>query len=52
VKAIQDAGAATEAELEKVDAEVKAMAEEAASFALASPLPDGSTVTAHVYSEG
>jgi 2-oxoisovalerate dehydrogenase E1 component len=38
-------------DLEKVDAEVKAMVEEAAEFALASPLPTPGTVMDHVYSE-
>ena len=38
-------------ELERVDAEVKAMVEEAAEFALASPLPPPGTVMDHVYSE-
>jgi len=41
--------AATEAALEKIDAEVKAMVEEAAAFALASPLPQAGTVLDHVY---
>ena len=41
--------AATEAALEKSDAEVKAMVEEAAAFALASPLPQAGTVLDHVY---
>jgi 2-oxoisovalerate dehydrogenase E1 component len=39
------------AELDRIDAELKALVEEAASFALASPLPDPSTVLDHVYSE-
>jgi 2-oxoisovalerate dehydrogenase E1 component len=39
------------AELEQIDAEVKAMAEEAATFALNSPMPDPSSVADHVYSE-
>jgi 2-oxoisovalerate dehydrogenase E1 component len=39
------------AELERIDAELKAAVEEAAAFALASPLPDPSTVLDHVYSE-
>ncbi|MBC8447764.1 MAG: dehydrogenase E1 component subunit alpha/beta [Chloroflexi bacterium] len=44
-------GSATEAELEAIDAETKAEAEEATKFAEASPMPDPATVTAHVYSE-
>ncbi len=46
-----DGGTATAAELQQIDAEVKAMAEEAAAFALNSPLPEPASVTAHVYSE-
>jgi 2-oxoisovalerate dehydrogenase E1 component len=45
-----EAGSATTAELEQVDAEVKAMAEEAAAFALNSPLPEPASVINHVYS--
>jgi 2-oxoisovalerate dehydrogenase E1 component len=39
-----------QAEMDRVDAELKATVEEAASFALASPLPDASAVMDHVYS--
>jgi TPP-dependent pyruvate/acetoin dehydrogenase alpha subunit len=46
------AGAATQADLEAVDAEVKALVEEASAFALSSQMPDASTVTRYVYSEG
>ncbi len=49
--AIVDAGIATGEELGSIDAGAKAAAEEAASFALASPLPEGATVMQHVYSE-
>jgi len=45
-----DPGAKTA--LEAIDAEVKAMVEEAAAFALASPLPPAGTVLDHVYAEG
>ena len=41
---------ATQAELDQIDAEVKAVVEEAAAFALNSPMPDAATVTDHVYS--
>ena len=44
--------AATRSALDEIDAEVKALAEEAASFALASPLPEAASVMDHVYSEG
>ncbi len=47
-----DRGVATTAELEQLDAEVKAIAEDAATFALNSPLPEATTVMAHVYSAG
>jgi 2-oxoisovalerate dehydrogenase E1 component len=40
------------AELEGIDAEIRATMEEAAAFALASPLPEARTVLDHVYSEG
>jgi len=46
------AEAATQADLEAVDAEVKALVEEASAFALSSQMPDPSTVTRYVYSEG
>jgi 2-oxoisovalerate dehydrogenase E1 component len=46
-----DLGTATQAELEQIAAEVKAVAEEAATFALNSPLPEPASVVAHVYSE-
>jgi 2-oxoisovalerate dehydrogenase E1 component len=45
-----DRGVATQAELDQLDAEVKAIAEDAATFALNSPMPEAATVTAHVYS--
>lgn len=41
---------ATQAELERIDAEVRATAEEAAAFALNSPMPNPATVTDYVYS--
>ncbi len=46
-----DRGPATPAELEQIEAEVKATIEEAAAFALNSPLPEPASVVAHVYSE-
>ncbi len=45
-----DNGVATPTELEQIDAEVRATAEEAATFALASSMPDPATVTDYVYS--
>jgi TPP-dependent pyruvate/acetoin dehydrogenase alpha subunit len=48
---IVNAGSASAAELEQIEAEVKAIAEEAAAFALNSPLPEPDSVAAHVYSE-
>lgn len=45
-----DSGTATQAELEQIDAEIKTGAEEAAVFALSSPMPDPATVTDYVYS--
>ena len=45
-------GVATQAELDQVDAEVKAIVEDAAAFALNSPMPEPATVTEHVYSAG
>jgi TPP-dependent pyruvate/acetoin dehydrogenase alpha subunit len=39
----------TQAELDQIDAETKAVAEDAATFALNSPLPVPATVTDHVY---
>ena len=54
IKAFQarvvDSGVASQAELEQIDAEVKATAEEAVTFALNSPMPEPASVTAHVYS--
>jgi TPP-dependent pyruvate/acetoin dehydrogenase alpha subunit len=41
---------ATQADLDLVDAEVKATIEEAAQFALSSPTPDPATVANHLYS--
>ncbi len=48
--AARQRGAATQADLDQIEAEVKALVEEAAAFALNSPLPDPATVTDHVYS--
>jgi 2-oxoisovalerate dehydrogenase E1 component len=45
-----EAGTATQAELGQIDADVKAMAEEAAAFAVNSPMPEPASVAAHVYS--
>ncbi len=44
-------GSAAEAELASIEAEVKALAEEAGRFAEASPLPDPATVSQHVFCE-
>ena len=41
---------ATQADLDLIDAEVKATIEEAAQFALSSPAPDPATVANHLYS--
>lgn len=49
--ALVERGIATDAELDALEAEAKAVAEEAAAFAEASPMPDPETVTHHVYSE-
>jgi len=43
-------GSATEAELDQIDAEVKALITEAVAFAERSPLPDPATVADHIYS--
>jgi 2-oxoisovalerate dehydrogenase E1 component len=43
-------GAASRAELDALDAEVRAVAEDAAAFALASPMPEPASVADHVYS--
>jgi len=40
---------ATEAELDQVDSEIKALVAEAAAFAESSPMPDPATVAEHVY---
>jgi len=48
---VVEGGSVTLAELEQLDADVKAIAEEAATFALNSPLPEPASVAAHVYSE-
>jgi 2-oxoisovalerate dehydrogenase E1 component len=45
-------GVATQAELDQMDAQVRAIVEEAATFAVNSPLPEPATVTEHVYSVG
>jgi TPP-dependent pyruvate/acetoin dehydrogenase alpha subunit len=47
---LSEEGVATRADLDQIEAEVKALVEEATTFALNSPLPDPSTVTDHVYS--
>ena len=44
-------GSATEVELAAIDAEVKALIDEAGKFAETSPMPDPATVTQHVYAE-
>jgi 2-oxoisovalerate dehydrogenase E1 component len=44
-------GSATEDELAVIDAEIKALVDEAARFAEASPMPDPTTVSQHVYCE-
>ncbi len=44
-------GTAAEADLDAIDAEIKALVEEAGKFAEASPMPDPATVSRHVYSE-
>lgn len=43
-------GAATQAEIDQIGTEVKAIAEDAATFALSSPMPEPATVIDHVYS--
>ncbi len=45
-------GVATQAELDQMDAQVRAIVEEAATFALNSPMPEPATVTEYVYSVG
>jgi 2-oxoisovalerate dehydrogenase E1 component len=42
-------GSLTEAELDSLDAEIKALVDEAGRFAETSPLPDPATVAEHVY---
>lgn len=44
-------GSAAEADLEAIEAEIMALAEEAARLAEASPMPDPATVSRHVYGE-
>ncbi len=44
-------GLASESDLKQVDAEVAANVQDALAFAESSPLPDPTTLTAHVYSE-
>ena len=44
-------GVATQAVLDQIDDDVKAIAEDAATFALNSPMPEASTVMTHVYNE-
>ena len=48
---MMDAGLLTQDELEAMDAQARAEAEDAADFADASPLPDPSTLYDHVYAE-
>ena len=48
---LMDAGLLTQEELEALDAEARALTDEAADFADASPLPDASTLYDHVYAE-
>lgn len=48
---LEEAGVLTEDELKEMDAEVRAVCEEAVEFADASPLPDPSTLYDHVYAE-
>ena len=45
-------GITTQAELNQIDTEVKATVEDAATFALNSPMPEAATVTQHVYAQG
>ena len=45
-------GITTQAELDQIDTEVKATVEDAATFALNSPMPEAATVTQHVYAQG
>jgi TPP-dependent pyruvate/acetoin dehydrogenase alpha subunit len=45
-------GLAVQAELDQLDAAIKAEAEDAVQFAINSPMPDPATVADHVYSEG
>ena len=49
-KRLLDDDLSTEAALEQTDAEIKAMVEDAVSFAENSPMPNPSTVTDHVFS--
>jgi 2-oxoisovalerate dehydrogenase E1 component len=44
-------GAADESEFEAIEAEIKAIVEDAAEFAKNSPYPDPSTATNHIYSQ-
>ncbi len=44
-------GIASQADLDRNEAEVKALVEDAAAFALSSPWPDPATVTEHVFAE-
>ncbi|MGO9310737.1 MAG: thiamine pyrophosphate-dependent dehydrogenase E1 component subunit alpha [Spirochaetia bacterium] len=50
-KKLLEGGTASPQELDAIDTEVKAIAEEAATFALESPMPDPATVIRHVYCE-
>lgn len=46
-----DAGVVSQAELDQVAADVKAIVDEGVEFAKNSPYPDGATATRHVYAE-
>jgi TPP-dependent pyruvate/acetoin dehydrogenase alpha subunit len=46
------AGVAMQAELDAVEAEVRALVEEASAFAMSSQMPDPATVTRYVFNEG
>jgi 2-oxoisovalerate dehydrogenase E1 component len=48
---VVEAGAVTLIELQQLDVEVKAMVDDAAAFAVNSPLPEPASVAAHVYSQ-
>jgi 2-oxoisovalerate dehydrogenase E1 component len=46
---LMNAGMASMSDFEPIDAEIKAMVEDAAEFAKNSPYPDGATVTEHIF---